>query len=192
MLEADDLDADTRSRYLRIIKGRMDSLSTLMNNLFDYTKISEGSNTLEIEKVNVSNVLRDALSEAYAELQKKGFRVDVDIPDQPMYCFCNSEALQRVLQNLFKNVYTHGRESLAVRLAAGTITIANQVTDLSEADVEHLFERFYTADASRSNHSTGIGLTIAQELTEQMGGTLSATKDGDLLVMKVELTTTKK
>ncbi|MCL2426071.1 MAG: HAMP domain-containing histidine kinase [Oscillospiraceae bacterium] len=187
MLESPDLDAETRARYLEIIGGRLDSLGVLMNNLFEFARIIEGNTTFDIQAVNISNILRDALSEAYGELERKGFTVDVDIPDTPMICLCDTDALRRILQNLLKNVYYHGKEYLSVRLIDNQIEISNKTNNLNKLDVEHIFERFYTADASRTNKSTGLGLAIATELTQRMGGKISVKKDNDMLVFSVQL-----
>jgi len=187
MLESSDLDAETRARYVEIIRGRLDSLGILMSDLFEFARIIEGNTTFEIQEVNISNALRDALSEAYRELEYKGFRVDVDIPDAPVVCQCDPDALRRVLQNLLKNVCVHGKRYLRVRLDEHQVEISNQADGLDKLDVEQLFERFYTSDASRSNQSTGLGLAIARELTERMGGKLTAQKDDDMLVMRLAL-----
>ena len=187
MLESAELDPETRARYLEIIRGRLDSLAVLMSNLFEFAKIIEGNTSFEIQEVNISNILRDALSEAYRELEYKGFRVDIDIPDTPVICHGDPDALQRVLQNLLKNVCTHGKTYLRVRLTENKIEIANQADGLDKIDVAHMFERFYTSDASRNNKNTGLGLAIAKELTEGMGGQLLANRERDMLVMQVVL-----
>jgi len=187
MLESADLAPETRARYQEIIRGRLDSLGVLMSNLFEFAKIIEGNTTFEIQEVNIGNILRDALSEAYRELEYKGFRVDVDIPDNPILCRCDPDALQRVLQNLLKNVCTHGKAVLRVRLDGNQIEISNQADNLDKIDAAHMFERFYTSDASRNNKNTGLGLAIAKELTEQMGGRISANKEDNLLTMRITL-----
>ena len=219
MLESPDLDGETRARYLDTVKGRLEVLSALMNNLFELARVMEGNITFDMQKSNVCNTLRDALSDVYADLESKGFIVDADIPDAPHMCVYDKDALRRVLQNLLKNVCVHGREYLRIRVfdeenelsplqdsavspkatpsalpsrrgAAPNrkvIEIANKAEGLSELDAERIFERFYTADASRTSKNTGLGLAIAKELTERMGGQLSARVAGDMLVIRVML-----
>ena len=192
MLESADPDAETRARYIAIIRGRLDSLSVLMSNLFEFARIIEGNTTFDLQEINIGNALRDALSEAYRELEYKGFTVDADIPDAPVICRCDPDALQRVLQNLLKNVCVHGKQYLRVRLTDNRIEIANKAEGLDQIDVSHMFERFYTSDASRNNQNTGLGLAIAKELTERMGGKLTADRDKDMLVMGITLQQTQK
>jgi len=187
MLESSNISAKTSAHYIEIISGRLDSLSTLMNDLFEFARIIEGNTTFEIQQVNIGNALRDILSEAYGELERKGFAVAVEIPDTPIMCYCDLDALRRVLQNLLKNAYTHGKEYLRVCLADNCIEISNKADELGKLDVEHIFERFYTADASRTGKSTGLGLAIAKELTERMGGNISAEKVDDTLTISINL-----
>jgi signal transduction histidine kinase len=191
MLESAELDAETRAQYLNIVWGRLESLSSLMNSLFEFANVIEGNTVFDIQKVNIGNALRDALSDHYAELETKGFAVDVDIPDDPNLCLCDGDALRRTLQNLLKNVCVHGRDYLRLRLAAGAIEIANKADGIENLDTERMFDRFYTADASRTSKNTGLGLAIAKELVSRMGGQVSAVVDGDLLVIRVTLQTQK-
>ncbi|MDR2532941.1 MAG: HAMP domain-containing histidine kinase [Oscillospiraceae bacterium] len=186
MLQDKDIAPEKQAEYIDIIESRLQSLSALMNSLFEYARVIEGKEQIDVQKVNVCNVLRDVLSEFYADLENKGFKVDVNIPDESVNYFCYPAMLRRVLQNLLKNVCTHGREYLRVTLRDNVIEIANKA-DLSEVDVDKIFERFYTADLSRTGKNTGLGLAIARELTVRMGGEITARVEGELLIVKFKL-----
>jgi len=73
-----------------------------------------------------------------------------------------------------------------VSLSSNVIEIANKA-DLSEVDTEKIFERFYTADLSRTGKNTGLGLAIARELTVQMSGKITASAEGELLAVRIYL-----
>jgi signal transduction histidine kinase len=90
---------------------------------------------------------------------------------------------------LIKNVCAHGRDVLRVRLDSGIIEISNKADGLAGLETERIFERFYTADASRTSKNTGLGLAIAKELVTRMGGNITANAEGDLLVMRMTLKT---
>jgi len=177
---------DATARYLTIIRGRLDTLALLMDNLFAFSNAMEKSVTLQ--QVNVGNVLRDALSDSYTELTNMGFTVESQIPDTPAYAQCDENALKRVLQNLIKNAYVHGRDYLRVELAGNVITITNKADGLHDIDLVSIFDRFYTADAARTHKRTGLGLAIAKELTEKMGGHINARKTEDTLTIVISLT----
>ena len=176
-------DADTAARYLTIIRGRLETLAALMDNLFAFSQALEGNVT--IRRVNIGNALRNALSDSYLELESRGFTVESHIPDKPVYCLCDEDALGRVLQNLIKNAYVHGKEYLRVGIKDNLIEIANKTDGLKDIDISRMFDRFYTADAARTYKRTGLGLAIAKELTERMNGRISAKNSEDLLLMHV-------
>lgn len=187
MIESSELDEEKRARYLETVRGRMEALSGLMSSLFEFARVTEGNTVFELQKVNICNALRDALSASYSELEAKGFAVETDIPESPVLQLCDEDALKRVLQNLLKNVCVHGREYLRVRLDGGVIEIANKADGLAQLDTEEIFERFYTADASRTSKNTGLGLAIARELVTRMGGNISAGISENLLILRIEL-----
>ena len=188
MLESADLDDVTHARYVETIKGRLEALSALMNSLFEFARVIEDDKELDVKEVNICNVLRDMLSESYSEFETRGFAVDIKIPDSPEMYLCNEDALRRVLQNLIKNAYVHGKEYLRVRLDSGEIEITNKADGLVGLDTDGIFERFYTADASRTSKNTGIGLAIAKELTARMGGHIAASVESNkLFSIKVTL-----
>ena len=185
MLETVDIDDETKARYLKIVKGRLEVLSALMNSLFEFARVIEGNTEFDVREVNICNVLRDTLSESYPQLEAKGFSVDVNIPDKPEMRMCDENALGRILQNLIKNVYIHGREYLRISVVDGVIEIANKAEGLEELDTERIFERFYTADASRTSKNTGLGLAISKELAHHMGGSIQAKVENDLFIVSL-------
>jgi len=186
MAESEELDENTRQRYLSIIRGRLDALTVLMDSLFVFSQAVEGNITLQ--RVNVGNILRDTLVGCFAELESKGFIVETNISDTPIYWNCDEEALKRVLQNLINNAVVHGKDYLHVKLnqspeatTKGIIQITNNTEN--PIDITNIFERFYTADTSRTNKRTGLGLAIVKELIEKMGGSITAHKNENLLKM---------
>ena len=176
-------EADTSLRYLATVRGRLDALTVLMDSLFAFTQAVEGNITTE--QINVGNTLRDVLSDHYMELKNRGFTVESEIPETPQYAMADAEALKRVIQNLLVNAYIHGRDFLRVTLSDGTIEIANKVSHTDTIDTQRIFDRFYTADASRTHKRTGLGLAIAKELTEKMGGSINAGITNDMLTMRL-------
>jgi len=194
MLETGQLDEETATRYLEVIRGRLDALTVLMDSLFAFSRAVEGR--ISLARVNVGNTLRDIFSGSFAEIEGKGFYVEVSIPDTPVYCLCDKEALSRVLQNLVENAISHGRELIRVKMSDNVavpttptcvIEIANKADGLNLLDIDDIFSRFYTADAARTNKRTGLGLAIARELLVKMGGSISAAKTEDLFVVYITL-----
>ena len=216
------IDEECVKRYHQIIRGRLDALTELLDSLFNFSRAIEGD--LKIEKVDISYVLRETLLNNYLELESRGFTVDSEIPETPIYCQGDEEAMERIFQNLIKNAYVHGTNKLNVKLLEADfawsgsefhkeckklvgdkksekikkerdistpknvrIEIANEIEYPDEIDIHAIFQRFYTADAARTNKRTGLGLAIVKELTEKMGGSISAEVNGRRLVFKILL-----
>ena len=198
MIEEGQLDNENKVRYSEIVKGRLDALTELLNSLFAFSRALEGN--LTMEKVDVSHVLRETLLANYLELEERGFTVESQIPEAPLFHYCDGEALERVTQNLIKNAYIHGKNNLSVKLIEENpesnisnklegviIEIANEVEYPEEIDTHAIFQRFYTADAARTHKRTGLGLAIVRELVEKMGGSVTAELKGKTLVIRVKL-----
>ncbi len=189
MIKSNKVTEGKKLEYLDIIENRLKSLATLMKELFEYTQVVEGKVQLNLEKVNVCNELRDQLSSFYEDFSHKGFQVEVDIPNTSVFALCDVHLLRRIFQNLIKNVLVHSTEyfELIVRPTERTIVFRNKVSDLEGLEVERLFERFYTTDASRSSKRTGLGLAITKEFVLSMDGEINAYVEGDMLSVSIML-----
>jgi signal transduction histidine kinase len=185
MIEEEQLDPVSKAHYSEIVRGRLDALTELLDSLFAFSCALEGNMT--IESVDISHLLRETLLNNYLDLEGKGFTVESQIPKTPVYHLCDQEALERVIQNLIKNAHVHGKNFLSVKLEDGVIEVANEVNNPDEIDTLAIFQRFYTADAARTNKRTGLGLAIVKELVEKMGGSITAEKVGRMLVVRVHL-----
>ena len=93
----------------------------------------------------------------------------------------NETMLLRVFDNLIRNAYKHSRGDLEIKVKTGkemTILFQNELL-YPGLDVDKIFDEFYTIDISRTRGNTGLGLAIAKEFVEQLGGHISAQKKQD-------------
>ena len=95
-------------------------------------------------------------------------------------------ALSRIFSNLINNAIKYSDGDLNITLTdEGKIMFSNTASDLSEVEVERLFDYFYTVNTARN--STGLGLAIAKTLTEKMGGVISVGFKNEVLTVSVKI-----
>lgn len=95
------------------------------------------------------------------------------MPEQPVVCMADASALTRIFANILSNAVKYSDGDLVIMLSnTGNLTFANHASGLDEISTGKLFDRFYTVENGAG--STGLGLSIARTLTEQLHGHLSA------------------
>ena len=113
-------------------------------------------------------------------IEAAGLEVEFAPPTQ-LVIATDREKLTRILQNLLRNAVQHGRDHLAVEVTAegdgAALRVSNGVAEAQRIDAAQLFDRFYTADRSRSGRTSGLGLSIVRVLAEQLGGEVTARQD---------------
>lgn len=178
---------DEREKYRNIITERLRLLWDLLEQLFTYAKLQNGSYKPESEKFDCAQILCEILLSFYEDFRARGIEPNIDIPDGECMILGDKVAFGRVVQNILRNALLHGcdKVSITARESNSTvnITFTNNLHEDWNGDINKVFERFYTADKSRSNHSSGLGLPIARQLTEAMNGKISAEIcDGDFVI----------
>ncbi len=167
-----------KDKYSDIIQNRIDSLKVMLDELFTYTKLQDDNYTLDLEKINFNKLLTATLFSFYDEFKTKGIEPQIDICEEKLYVFCNQAAVIRVIQNIIKNSFEHSLSEMIITLGKSNgkveLICSNNVEDEDNIDITQVFDRFYKSDVSRTQSSTGLGLSIAKGLTEKMGGTISA------------------
>lgn len=176
-------DAEEQKHYMDIIQERIHSLKEMLEELFLFTKLKNENYHMETEQCCINQILKQTIFSYYDEWTAKGITPDIHITDQLLYVEGNEAALQRIFQNVLKNALDHGAKGIGLSLEEkdgnSIIRIWNEVCNAERIDPDKVFERFYKADEARSRTSSGLGLSIAKELTQKMQGEISAKLDGD-------------
>lgn len=172
--------------YLAAVSGRVDALKALTEELFRYSVILSADEKLALTKINLSGLLEESLAGMYGAFSGRGITPQITVPDEPVFCSGNRDALLRVLNNILGNVLQHSEGDLDITLYDnGKLTFSNTAAALSPIQVGRLFDRFYTVDAARN--SSGLGLSIAKHLTEQMGGSIQASYEQPTLTITLQM-----
>lgn len=165
--------SDSVNRYVNIIKNRTEVLKQLTEELFRYSVITSPEYENTIEPISINSVLEESILGFYAILQENRITPNISMPQDKVMRYLNRAALSRIFSNLINNAIKYSDGDLEIILKqTGEIVFSNTASKLSEVQVEKLFDRFYTVESARK--STGLGLSIARVLVEQMKGTIQA------------------
>ena len=182
LIEWETLPPETAEK-LAHIDERVEALQTLAEELLQYATAASAA-PLSLQPVNLSGVLEEELLAFRYALESRGIEPNITMPEKAVWCSLDRNAAVRVVENLLSNAVKYSGGDLTVRLtSAGELTLEN-AAQLTQSEVQRLFERFYTVDACA--RSIGLGLSVAKLLTEKMGGAVSAACENGRLILRVK------
>ncbi len=159
--------------YLAIVENRVFAMKELSEELFRYSVILSADVGMEREKVSLNAALEDCVAAYYGAFLAAGIEPQITIPKEPVIRELDRQALSRILSNVVSNALKYSEGDFFITLEEdGTIHFCNRAEGLDVVQVGHLFERFYTVQSGK--HATGLGLSIARNLTEELGGKITA------------------
>ena len=172
--------SEAAKRYIDIIRNRSQLLVSMTEELFQYSVLLSRENNAPGEPVVLNQVLEESIAAAYTVLTERNITPRIRMPREKVVRMLDASALSRVFSNLLQNAVKYSDGDLEITLeSTGEIVFANRAPGLDEIQVGRLFDRFFTVESARK--STGLGLSIARTLVEQMGGSISAEYTDDRL-----------
>ena len=191
LLQKKDIQDEKAKEYIDTIARQSKKLKKLTEDLIDASKASSGALNVNMERVNISELLRQSSAEYGERMEAVNITPVVNMPEEDIYVRADGRLLWRVVENLLQNICKHGMPGTRAYLEARTengravVSFKNISQQQLNIPVEELLERFVQGDEARSRGGSGLGLSIAESLTELMKGKLKLSLDGDLF--KVEL-----
>ena len=172
--------------YLDIIENRARYMKELTDELFEFSGIigDNDREELQTEEIEINRVLEDSIIDYYSVLSDNGIEPVVEITEEPVVRSLNRHVLERIFANLLSNAVKYSQGDLKITLAgSGEIIFENYAPEITEIQVQQLFDRFYTVRTGRN--STGLGLAIARNLVTQLNGTIAAKRIEKNLVIRI-------
>ncbi len=168
--------------YLEIITERTQTIRQMTEEMLQYSvAVSEQPDSIR-EDVVLNHALETTLSNFYAAICKANLHPEIQLCEKRVHRLLHAAALQRIFSNIVQNAVRYSDGDLQITLTEdGNITFSNHAAKLDAVKVENLFERFYTVETAEK--STGLGLSIAKHLTEQMGGQIQAVYQQQILTI---------
>ena len=178
--------SENSRRYLAVIRERTETMRALTEELLQYSVVTSVPDALNREPVSVNDILEQSLADFYGVFSGRGIAPVIQMPEQPVIRTLDAAALRRVFGNILSNAAKYSDGDLTVSLTPeGTVTFTNHAHGLGRVQAERLFDRFFTVESA--NGSTGLGLSIARQLTEKMGGQITADYQNESLCVRVTL-----
>lgn len=163
---------------LQKVEAKAGQVMELINEFFTLAKLEAGDTNIETGKINISELCRESILSFYDILRGKDFVVDISIPENNIFVQGEKGAIDRILSNLISNAvhYGSGGKYIGLTLRESENHVYIDVTDKGKGIEKEfaisVFERLYTMEDSRNREiqGNGLGLTIAKNLANQLGG----------------------
>ena len=172
---------DKKKQYLNAICNKSQRMDDLITLLFEYVKIDSEGFSLHKERADIVEVLRENVALFYADFERKGIEVELDIPEQCIWWEIDKIQFSRAVANLLNNELRHVEkgEMVVIRLLWDedrervSILFGDTGEQIPDEIAKHIFEPFVMGDASRSTKGgSGLGLSISSKIVKMHGGRL--------------------
>lgn len=191
LLKREELHNEKANEYLEVLDQKSQRLKQLTEDLVEASRASSGNVVLDIRRIDVKELLMQTSGEFVERFEARGLQLVENFPQNPQYVDADGRRLWRIIENLFRNVekYAMPHTRVYLDLINDGDRVAFSLKNISENPLnispEELTERFTRGDESRSTEGSGLGLSIAKDLTEIQQGIFEIYLDGDLFKVTV-------
>lgn len=195
LLKRENLGNENARNYIRILDEKSQRLKQLTEDLVETSKITSGNVKLDMQKIDMVELLYQTGGEFNERFEARNLTIVTKIPNKSMYIYADGRQLYRSLENLYTNAAKYALENTRVYVELSNndnkvvFTIKNvsknELDIVSDGKVD-LTERFVRGEKSRTTEGSGLGLSIAKNLTTRMGGKFEINVDGDLFIATIE------
>ena len=189
LIKIEDIENERVKNYVRILDEKSQRLKQLTEDLVEASKVSSGNVKLDMQQIDIVELVCQTGGEFNEKFETKELTIVTKLPKQAVYIWSDGRHLYRVIENLYNNVAKYALEKTRVYVevsqqedqAVFSIkNVSERSLAMENSSVDDLTERFIRGDSSRTTEGSGLGLSIAKNLTNLMGGSLEITVDGDL------------
>ena len=178
IFENQNLDKAKKNEYMKIIYNKGNALYALMEEFFQISKLDSNDMEISLKKINLSELIRQNVISFFSQIQKLNIEPEINLGDEDLYLLCDEKVINRILNNLINNSLKHGIGATKIGIDLSydkgyvTIEVWDNGQGINESDINHVFDRLYMADKSRSAalKNSGLGLTIVKKLVEILEG----------------------
>ncbi len=188
LLKREQVGSEKARDYIRVLDEKSQRLKQLTDDLVEASKITSGTISLNFERINLTELMNQTIGEFSEKFEEKNLVTVMNVNTGNTVVEADSRRIWRVMENLFNNVYKYAMPGTRVYVSMDQVgkeervqvSIKNISENYLNCKPEELTERFIRGDESRTTEGSGLGLSIAKNLTLAQGGTFEIELDGDL------------
>lgn len=191
LLKREDIQNERAKNYIAILEDKALRLKHLTDDLVEASKISSGNVKLELTRINFQELINQTNGEFSEKFEDKGLQFVVNMPQEPVVIEADGRRLWRIIENLYNNAAKYAMPNTRVYVDLTTVghMVRFSIKNISEQplniNADELTERFIRGDVARSTEGSGLGLSIAKNLTEIQKGSFDIYLDGDLFKVTI-------
>lgn len=197
VIKNDTLEEETKKRYITIAYEKALRLQNLIGDLFSFTKVSTGEVALKRTTIDIVKLAEQMVEEFYPSFEEAGLQYEFSTNCDSALVEADGELLARAFSNLIGNAVKYGRDGKLIKVSVHktennvSIAVLNYGEIIPKEGIEHIFDRFYRVENSRSTETggSGLGLAIAKKITVMHGGSIrvSSGLEGTVFEIKLKL-----
>lgn len=191
LIKLENVQNEKVENYVNILEKKSLRLKQLTEDLVEVSKISSGNITLDMQPINMVELIYQTGGEFNEIFENMGLTIITRLPREPVIISADGNRIWRIVQNLYNNVAKYAlkdtRVYVELKVTEGEAKFSIKDISAQELDKipQDLSERFVRGDDSRGTEGSGLGLSIAKNLTIMMGGTFEIGLDGDLFTASI-------
>ena len=175
---------DRREKARRVIEQQVRYIARLVGDLSEVSRISRGVVELRRERVELRNLLREAMAASEPMFDERKHAVSTSLCETPLHIQGDGIRLKQVFSNLLKNAAAYTPPGGAIRVSAdlvdgrACVRVADNGSGIPKEMIDRIFELFQRGPHRADGQSAGIGLAVVRRIVELHGGSVRAHSDG--------------
>lgn len=184
------------NKYISIIERKGIFLRTMLEDFFQYSKLTSKDIVLNIERLELNEIGRQIFEDEESGFDDRSLRLEVELSKEPVYIYGDVDLLYRAVNNILSNCLKYSKTNTVVKIVIskeilnnisyGFFSVSNvPIENVSEAEVDSFFERLYKKDQSRHEEGSGLGLSIVKDIVKLHDGIIKGYKEKEVLIFKI-------